>query len=277
MAVPRSPSERRKQLAEFLKHLRSQASPEEAGFTRGRRRRTPGLRREEVAELIGVGTDWYAWLEQGRDVNPSNHLLNKIAEAFHLTGDQLTYFRRLAKPQPELSASDSTTVSPRIVQLVSFFRYLPAYVRNMRWDILAWNAAHAKVFGDSSRVPIERRNMLWLIFTDAQRRSTTLNWDVVAQQVIAKFRADWSRNPEDKRAEQLVHELLETSPEFANWWRQYRTTETLTHPVELAHPVAGRITLERVHLRPELDLQKTISVYMPIGTQSTARLKKLCA
>ena len=275
--MPRDDSERRSQLAEFLKYMRAQVSPEDAGFPRGPRRRTPGLRREEVAELIGVGPVWYAWLEQGRAITPSAQVVSRLALALKLSGDQIAYLFRLARPQAAPDNPDQrATVPARIADMIRSFEYQPAYVRNLRMDILDQNDAHAKVFGDYSSIPIERRNILWLLFMDPSIRALTLNWEIVAQQVTAKFRADLSRNPEDKHADRLVNELLARSPEFARWWKQYRTKEVLTHPVELEHPIAGRITLERVTLRIESELTQNVIVYMPLDAQSTKRLKALC-
>ncbi len=275
--VSRDLSERQKQLAEFLKYLRSQITPEEVGFVRGPRRRIAGLRREEVAEIIGVGPDWYTWLEQGRDIRPSDEVIKRLAKAFRLNADQLAYLTRLVRPPSQLAEEQWTLVPTRLVDMIRSLEYQPAYVRNTRWDILACNSAHEKVFGASSSVSPERRNMLWLLFTDPHVRAITLNWGVVAQHVTAKFRADWSRNPEDSRSEALVRALLARSEEFSVWWRQYRTTETLTHPIELEHPVAGRITLDRVTLRPEGNPGQSVIVYMPIGAQSHSRLRRLCA
>jgi transcriptional regulator with XRE-family HTH domain len=275
--VKRNNIERRIQLAEFLKIKRAQLTPSDVGFTSGSRRRTPGLRREEVAELAGVGHVWYTWLEQGRTITPSAEVLGRLAGALRLNCDERIYLFRLARPQAGSIASDSSVSVPeRIVEMIRSFEHKPAYVRNLRWDILASNEAHAKVFGDYSSVPIEHRNMLWLLFTEPKIRAMLINWEIVAQQVIARFRADLSKNPEDKRANELKNRLLKTSPDFARWWRQYRTTEILTHPIELVHPDAGQITLERVTLRTESEPNYNVIIYMPIDKRSIIRLKALC-
>lgn len=274
--MPKELSERHKQLGEFLRYMRAHVKPEDVGFASNRRRRTPGLRREEVAEIIGVGTDWYTWLEQGRDVHPSELVINKLGQAFRLSVDQVAYLFRLARPQSQLPEKVAISVPIRVVEMINSLQYHPAYVRNVRWDILASNAAHAKVFGDFLSMPAARRNMLWLLFTDTHFRASTLNWDVVAQQVVAKFRADWSRNPEDKGSVQLIRELVAKSPEFSELWTQYGAKETLTHLVELQHPVGGRITLDRVTLLPEGERRQSVIVYLPVGVSSTRNIRALC-
>lgn len=277
--MQRDDSKRRTQLAEFLRYKRGQVSPDQVGFVRGLRRRTPGLRREEVAELAGVGHVWYTWLEQGRPVTPSVQVLDRLARALRLNADQRAYLFRLARPEVgliDLHGISERVVDKRIVDMIKAFEYQPAYVRSLHWDLLAWNYAHVRVFGDYSSVPHERRNMMWLLFTDPKIRAITLNWEVVAQQVVAKFRADLSKNPEDERANQLAEELLARSPDFARWWKQYRTTEVLTHPIELEHPDAGRITLERLTLRTESEPAQNVIVYMPSDAHSRKRLQTLC-
>lgn len=276
LTVRNEPSERQKQLGEFLRYMREHVSPEQVGFARTSRRRTPGLRREEVAEIIGVSTDWYTWLEQGRDVHPSEHVVNRLGQVFRLSDDQMAYVLRLARPQAQPLEDVVTEVPPRLIELINSFHYQPAYVRNLRWDILAFNAAHARVFDHCYSTASKQRNMLKLFFTDPRFREITLNWDVIAQEVVAKFRADWSRNPEDQPSVDIIQELLTKSPEFSRWWTQYGTKEKLTYPVELQHPVGGPITLDRVTLHPEGELQQSVVVYLPVGTNSTRAVRSLC-
>ncbi|WP_160331181.1 helix-turn-helix transcriptional regulator [Bradyrhizobium macuxiense] len=267
-------SERQKQLGEFLRYMREHVSPEEIGLSRSARRRTPGLRREEVAEIIGVSTDWYAWLEQGRDVHPSEQVVNRLGQAFRLSVDQITYLGRLARPRSK--SFEETSVPARLIELINSFPFQPAYIRNLRWDILASNAAHSKVFDHCHNSTSELPNMLRLFFTDPRFREVTLNWDEIAQEVVAKFRADWSWNPEDEGSVELVRELEAKSPEFSKWWTQYSTKEKLTYPLELQHPVGGRISLDRVTMHPEGELRQSVVVYLPAGAASMKTIIALC-
>lgn len=269
-------NERQKQLGDFLRHLRASMAPEEVGFGSYRRRRTPGLRREEVAEIIGVGPDWYARLEQGRDAQPSEAVIDRLGQAFHLSVDQRAYLSRLARSQSQFSEDVAISAPARLVEMIDSMQYQPAYVRNVRWDILARNPAHTKVFGSYPSTAAEKPNMLWLIFTDPHFRAANVNWEVVAQKVIAKFRSDWSRNPEDKQSLQLIEELKAQSPEFSEWWSRYDIEETLTHPIELRHAIGGRITLDRVTLHPEGKLRLSLIVYVPVDVESERNIRALC-
>jgi len=208
---------------------------------------------------------------------PSAKVMDRLGQALRLNGDERAYLQRLLKLEVAPRDFDGTMQVPdRIIDLIKSFEYQPAYVRNLRWDLLAWNNAHVKVFGDYSSIPIEHRNILWLLFTDPGMRALTDNWDVIAQHIVAKFRADLSKNGSNIRADQLIDQLMAVSPDFARWWKQYRTTEALTHLIEINHPHAGQITLERVTLHTESDLAQSVIVYMPVDAGSSKRLKVLC-
>ncbi len=269
--------DRRTQLSEFLKGKRARIRPADVGLVQGPRRRTPGLRREEVADLAGVGHVWYTWLEQARSITPSVELLERLANTLKMDRDERIYLFRLARPQIQAINPDGLESVPRsVVEMIQSLDYKPAYVRNLRWDLLACNVAHTRVFGDYSSVPIEQRNMLWLIFTDQRIRATSLNWETVASHVVARFRADLSRIPEDSRACALKNRLLKISPDFARLWKQYCTTETLSHPVEINHPDAGVITLQRVTLRTESEPAQNVIIYTPQDSRSIARVRRIC-
>jgi transcriptional regulator with XRE-family HTH domain len=245
---------------------------------KGPRRRTPGLRREEVADLAGVGHVWYTWLEQARGITPSFELLDRLAGALKLSSDERIYLHRLARPHSDSLYSDGPEIVDKsVIDMIGSLEFRPAYVRNLRWDLLAWNRAHKKIFGDFSGVPAEQRNMLWLIFTDQKIKKSLANWDTVASQVVARFRVDLSKIPEDSRALELKNRLLEASPEFSCIWRQFRIKEALNHSVQIIEPKLGAITLDRVTLRTESDPAQSVIVYMPKDKVSETRLTKACA
>jgi transcriptional regulator with XRE-family HTH domain len=271
-------SERRAQLSEFLRSKRTQLSPSDVGLVKGPRRRTPGLRREEVADLAGVGHVWYTWLEQARGITPSFELLDRLASALKLTGDERTYLHRLARPHSDSPSSDSPEIVDKsIIDMIGSLEFRPAYVRNLRWDLLASNHAHKSIFGDFSGVPAEQRNMLWLIFTDQRIKKSLANWDTVASHVVARFRADLSKIPDDSRASALKNRLLEASSEFSRIWRQFRIKEALNHSVQIIEPKLGVITLDRVTLLTESSSAQSVIVYMPKDKVSETRLTKTCA
>ena len=265
-AVPTRSSERGKQLGEFLRYLRDNSTPQDVGLVASGRRRTPGLRREEVADLVGVSADWYTWLEQGRDVQASETVVKRLSQIFRLNSDQHAYLFRLARPQPYLVENVATTVPDSLVDMINSLHDRPAYIRNSRWDILANNAPYGKIWGFS--VAPERRNVIRMLFLESGYRSITENYDLIVEQVVARFRDDRSRNPEDELSTELVRELQAKSPEFRELWVRYRITEASPYPLEINHPTGGRFKLDRVPLRPELVPGLTVVVYLPVNEES---------
>ena len=168
--------QRRTALAHFLKARRARLSPSDVGLPPGVRRRTPGLRREEVAQLAEVGITWYTWLEQGRDINVSETILIRIADALQLTQDERLYLLMLTRSSfPTPPSPTLTSISPLLQQLLDIQGINPAYLTGRRCDILAWNQSAAKVFGDFGAIPVEERNLIWLLFTDSTFRQRFLD------------------------------------------------------------------------------------------------------
>ena len=183
---------RRAELADFLRRRRASIQPEDVGLHSGGRRRTPGLRREEVAQLAGVGTTWYTWLEQGRQVRPSLSVLEALADALALTLAERAHLIMLGRgeemPLPEPPREQ---LNPTIERLVENLDSSAACILGRRWDYLAWNRAFAVVFGDPAAWPEGRRNAIWAIFNDpARRRLLRTDWEVGARTAVARFRAD---------------------------------------------------------------------------------------
>jgi len=271
--VPTGSSERGKQLGEFLRYMRANSTPQDLGLVASGRRRTPGLRREEVADLVGVSADWYTWLEQGRDVKASETVVNRLSQIFRLNPDQHAYLFRLARPQHYLVENVVTAVPDSLVDMINSLHDRPAYIRNTRWDILANNAPYGKIWGFS--VVPERRNVLRMLFLEPGYRSITENYDLIVEQVVARFRDDRSRNPEDGPTTELVRELQVKSQEFRELWMRYRITEAAPYRLELNHPTRGRFELDRVPLRPELVSGVTVVVYLPVNEDSRRAISSL--
>lgn len=264
--MPTGSSERGKLLGEFLRYMRSSSTPKDLGLVVSGRRRTPGLRREEVADLVGVSADWYTWLEQGRDVQASETVVKRLSQIFRLNPDQHAYLFRLARPQSHLVEKTVTAVPDSLIDMINSLHDRPAYIRNARWDILASNAPYGKIWSFS--VVPERRNVLRMLFLEPGYRSITENYDLIVEQIVARFRDDRSRNPEDEQSTELVRELQAKSQEFAELWGRYRITEASPYPLEINHPVGGRFKLDRVPLRPELVPGVTVVVYLPVNKES---------
>ncbi|WP_413043856.1 helix-turn-helix transcriptional regulator [Pseudomonas sp. YJ42] len=220
MSAPRSHERNRAELADFLRHRRERISPEEVGLPAGKRRRTPGLRREEVAALAGVGLSWYTWLEQGRDIGVSAQFLENLSRTLRLDATERRYLFLLAHQRlPPEPGKTWCVVPPVVHRLMDDLPLRPAYVLNLRWDVLAWNAAADQVFGFSS-FPAERRNLLWLLFTAPSMRALLDPWAEQALQILSSFRRDFVRAAQDPDIGALVKDLEKVDTDFRTWWRQ---------------------------------------------------------
>lgn len=220
MSAPRSLERNRAELADFLRSRRERITPQEVGLPSGGRRRTPGLRREEVAALAGVGLSWYTWLEQGREIGVSASFLENLSRTLKLDATERRHLFLLAHQRlPPEPGKTWCVVPPLVHRMMADLPLRPAYVLNLRWDVLAWNAAADKVFGFSS-VPVERRNLLWLLFTAPSMRALLDPWEDQALQILSSFRRDFVRAPQDPDIGTLVRDLEKVDPDFRAWWRQ---------------------------------------------------------
>jgi len=211
----------REDLAAFLRARRERVSPEEVGLPSGGRRRTPGLRREEVAALAGVGLTWYTWLEQGRNIGVSAAFLDNLARVLKLDATERRHLFLLAHERPPAEPGKTwCTVPPLVYRLMNDLTPHAAYILNLRWDVLAFNEAADQLF-EFSRHPGERRNMLWLLFTDPQLHRRFVEWEKQAPQMLSGFRRDFTRASQAADIQELVSELEQVSPEFKQWWRQH--------------------------------------------------------
>lgn len=219
MTAPRTLTRTREDLAEFLRIHREKIAPEEVGLPRGRRRRTPGLRREEVAALAGVGLTWYTWLEQGRDISVSATFLDNLSKALKLDAAERRHLFLLTHQRlPSELGKTWCSVPPLVQTLMDDLPTRPAYILNLRWDVLAWNAAADKLFNFSVHAP-ERRNMLWLLFTDPAMRQRLSPREAQSSQMLSSFRRDFARAAQDPTIDELVEELTKVSPEFKQLWK----------------------------------------------------------
>ncbi len=217
-------------LGVYLRDRRARLDPVALGFPPARRR-TPGLRREEVAQRANVSATWYTWLEQGRGGAPSIDVLDRLARALTLTAAEREHLYLLAQRRPmEVRYEAAERITPRLQCVLDALAFCPAIVKNSIWDVIAWNHAATKVLTDYGAVPPERRNMLRLLFTDPRIRDAFPDWATNARFVVAVFRADTVRAGASKRAEKLVSELCRISPEFEAMWHanDVRTTGEAT-------------------------------------------------
>jgi len=211
----------RPELADFLRVHRERLSPADVGLPSGGRRRTPGLRREEIAALAGVGLTWYTWLEQGRDIGVSATFLDNLARVLKLDASERRHLFLLAHERPPAEPGKTWCVVPPLVhRLMHDLAPHLSYVLNLRWDVLAFNAPADRLFVFGSHPP-ERRNLLWLLFTDSTVRERLNDWEEQAPLMLSSFRRDFARASQESDIHELVDELEQVSPEFKAWWRQH--------------------------------------------------------
>ena len=200
--------ERRKALAQFLQARRERLSPEAVGLPTSSRRRTPGLRREELALIAGIGLTWYTMLEQGRDIHVSQQILESLAQALQLSQVERAHLFSLAQqsivPAPSMPRE---VVSPFLQRFLDQLEPGPAYITGRRWDLLAWNRAACEVLGDFQVLAEAERNIVWFIFTDQEFRRRVGDWEGVAQRVLAQFRVSCGQGPGDPRFADLIERL----------------------------------------------------------------------
>jgi len=212
--MPADNASRREALADFLRARRARLKPADVGFRddgASGRRRTPGLRREEVAELSGVGVTWYTWLEQGRDIVPSAQVIDALARALLLDEDQHRYLRELSGLTPTARGDPAEAVLPRLRRLVDAAAPNVASVYDAHFDYMVWNRPYVLVRHDPGEYTADRRNLLWMMFTDTTNRTRMVRWEPAARAVLSQFRTAFGRRPGDPRFQQIVSELSEVS------------------------------------------------------------------
>ncbi|MBO0684213.1 MAG: helix-turn-helix domain-containing protein [Candidatus Dormibacteraeota bacterium] len=230
------------ELGAFLRTRRARLRPHDLGLPDGSRRRTPGLRREEVAQLAGVGLTWYTWLEQGRDIRVSPDVLCSIAKALQMEPVERVHLFRLAGHEPPAGFPEDS-VRPAHLKVIERWEPYPAMVSGWRWDVLAWNRAADRVLGYTA-LPEGRRNMLWATFMVPERRRLFQEWGREAARMVARFRNEAAAHLDEPACQMLVAELSAESPEFAEFWER-RDVQGRTDGLKLLrHPELGDLELE---------------------------------
>ena len=271
------PAETSNPLGHFLKARRSRLDPTALGFSVGRRR-TPGLRREEVAQRANISPTWYTWLEQGRGGAPSADVLNRIAGGLMLTDVEREHLFMLGLGRPpEIRYKAAEGITPRLQRLLDALEVSPALVKTATWDVVAWNRAAAVVLTDYGSLPPGERNILRRIFCDPRVRAAQQDWPGLARFMVGAFRADATRAGAVSEVGELVNELCLLSPDFDALWR---ANDVLVHGEgvkRLRHPILGLIELEyssfAVDGRPDLGMV----VYNPATSAVADQIRSLAA
>lgn len=265
------------QLGRYLRDRRSRLDSAALGFHCGRRR-TPGLRREEVAQRSNISATWYTWLEQGRGGAPSADVLNRLANGLMLTDVEREHLFMVGLGRlPEVHYKAAERISPRLQRLIDAFETTPALIKTATWDIAAWNRAAAVVLTDYSKLPPSERNILRIMFGDPRVKAAQHDWDGLARFVVGAFRADATRAGAGDEVRKLVEELSQLSPEFEALWRD---NDVRTHGEgikRITHPVLGPLELEYssfvVDGRPDLSM----IVYNSTSPAQSAAIRSLIA
>ena len=261
---------RRREFGAFLRSRRERLTPDAVRLPNGFRRRTPGLRREEVALLAGVGTTWYTWLEQGRDVRPSAEVLGAIAGALQLAPVERQHLFALAdRHLPAPPAHGAEHVDPPLRRMLDSLAHQPAYVMGRRWDVLAWNSAAVTLFGDYGRLEGDTRNSMHMLFANPAHRRLLLDWEHLAPLSLAMFRADCARYAGDPDFERLIATLQAASREFRQWWPRHEVLPPLAGHKRLRHPVAGAMAFEYTSFAVQGEQDLKLVVYTPLEADGT--------
>ena len=265
-------------LGGYLKDRRTKLDPASFGLPAGRRR-TPGLRREEVAQRANISPTWYTWLEQGRGGAPSAEVLDRISRALMLTDVEREhlFLVGLGRP-PEARYHAAGGVTPRLQRVLDALDPCPAVIRTAIWDVVAWNRAATVIFGDYGTAPPEQRNILRYFFLDPRARASQYDWESVARFVLGAFRADAVRAGAAAEVEPLIDELRRLSPEFRSMWRDNDVRghhgEAVKH---IKHPTLGPLAIEYSAFAVDGRTDLTMVVYNPATPKDAERIKSLLA
>jgi transcriptional regulator with XRE-family HTH domain len=265
---------RRAELGDFLKARRAGLQPENVGLPPGPRRRTPGLRREEVALLAGVGVSWYTWLEQGRPINASWQVLDAVARTLHLDGAERWHLYRLAEALPLRSWATTTVLPDSVADVLAALDPLPAVLINSRFDILQTNDAHEQMFWDWHSLPCVHKNLLWCAVTEPRAREMLLNYDEEIPHMVARLRAAYARHIGDPEWEEDIRRLAGLSQEFVEMWARHEVAAPAARTLRFRHAEAGLMTFTRTELDVSSMTDLCIAVYSPLDDETRGRLPR---
>ncbi len=270
-----SPTARR-ELAEFLASRRRQLDPREAGLPAGGPRRTPGLRREEVALLSGVSHTWYTWLEQGRDIRPSRQVVDALARTLRMSPAEHEYVRRLAGHGGSVATDAPAGMPAHVQRLVEALGSSPAYVITSGWTIVGWNRAYERFYPGVATA--DERNLLWLVFTDPAVRRLLGDWTTDSRRFLTQFRAEVGPRLADPEVVDLVARLEAASPHFRAGWASHDVDRFSSAERRFEHPAVGTLLLEHHQLTPADAPGLQLVVYTAAeGTDTAARLARMTA
>jgi transcriptional regulator with XRE-family HTH domain len=270
--------ERRAGLADFLQNRRSRLHPEQFHLPNIGRRRAHGLRREELAQLVGVGVSWYTWLEQGRNIQVSDQVLERLASILQLNAEERRHLFLLAQgPASPLTEQDGQMYLPNATAqaILDGFTY-PARLFDGRMNVVGWNEGADRVFGDHSRRTARERNAAWFHFMRPSARALHVHWEYVARSCLASLHARYDQHPDDQWLSELIAELQQESPEFRAWWPEHEIVLDCGSLCELNHPLVGHLVLHPTVFPMPEQPDLGMVVYTPLAQEdTTAKLQML--
>ncbi|AYC41399.1 XRE family transcriptional regulator OS=Streptomyces griseorubiginosus OX=67304 GN=AQJ54_08425 PE=4 SV=1 [Streptomyces griseorubiginosus] len=279
-AAPVTPSVseiRRHELAAFLRHRREHITPEQVGLPRGRRRRTPGLRREEVAHLSAVGVTWYTWLEQARDIQVSVQVLDALARALLLDPSERSHLFQLAGAVDPTPATSCPSITPGLRLVLDQLGPIPVCVSNSRYDILAYNRTYGLLLCDLDAVPPQDRNAMLLSYTHEEWRSSIVHLAEVQRLMAARFRAGMAGHLAEPAWKTLLKRLRTESAEFREIWDRHEVGASRPRRKEFLNRYVGRIAVDHTDLWLGPETGSRLVTYAPADEESRQRLEKLHA
>ena len=271
-AASRANRANRAELGRFLRARRARLRPEDVDLPPGPRRRTPGLRREEVALLAGVSITWYTWLEQGRPINASGQVLDAVSGVLGLDRAEREHLYRLAEATPLRSWAVSAVVPDAVREVVRSLDPLPATLINSRFDIIEANDAHEQMFWDWHSLPCVHKNLLWCCLTEPQARDRFLNYDEEIPHMVARLRAAYGQHVGDQEWEEDIRRLADLSPEFAGLWARHEVAEPAARTRRFLHADAGLLTLTSTEFEVSASRDLRVVVNTPEDDETWARL-----
>ncbi|WP_405486449.1 helix-turn-helix transcriptional regulator [Streptomyces sp. NBC_00096] len=266
---------RRHELADFLRSRRERITPEQVGLPRGPRRRTPGLRREEVAQLSAVGVTWYTWLEQAREIQVSQQVLDALARALLLDASERTHLFALAAMPDPAPHTDCPAITPALRALLDQMGPVPACIQNSRYDILAYNETYGRLLCDLDALPREDRNCVWLAFTNAEWRSAVVDMAEMNRTLAAKFRASMAEHLAEPAWKALLARLEAGSPEFRELWARHEVVGPAGKTKFIRNAQVGLLHVEQTNLWLGPAAGPRLVAYLPMDQETRERLELL--
>lgn len=271
-----NPKQRYKELGDFLRTRRAKILPSQVGLPEGTRRRTIGLRREEVSFLSGVGLTWYTWLEQGRPITISSQVIESLARTLMLDKKETIHLYNLARLTPPTKiATYDNTVNPMLKHVLDNIEFSPATILDQLYNVIAWNRASEKLLYDYNKLDTSKRNMLRIMFTNEEYKKTIIDWESTAQSMLARFRIAYGKLVEDPYIKELVEELKRESKEFNSWWTMHNVEMEEEIVKSITHPILGELNFEYTSymVLSDRNLKMTILTALP-GSDTEKKIKQ---